>query len=68
MTPTEAKLASERDGAVRFGEKAVNISIKQAFRIRDLRRALYKARHQLNIGKTAEARQTIEKALAHDDR
>jgi len=68
MTPTEARLARERDGAMMFGEKSADIAIKQAFRIRDLRRAMYKARHQLKIGKTSEAAQTIDRALHHDDR
>jgi hypothetical protein len=63
-----ARAQSERNGAVRFGEKAVDQAMHYAFKVRDLRRAMYKARYQLKVGKTAEARQTIEKALADDDR
>jgi hypothetical protein len=63
-----ARTQRQRDGAIMFGEKAVNISINMAMRVRDLRRAMQRAHRQLNVGLAAEARMTIEKALADDDR
>ena len=68
MTPTEKRLARERDGAKRFGEINADQVIMLACKNTDLTRAMWRAIHQLRVGKIAEARKTLEKALADDHR
>jgi hypothetical protein len=68
MTQIEEQLKLQRDGAVKFGERIADQAIHYATRVRDLRRAMHRARYQLKVGKAAEAARTIEKALSDDDR
>jgi hypothetical protein len=61
------KIERERDGAIKFGEKAVDQAMHYAFKVRDLRRAIQRARHLLKVGKPAEADKTLAMALIYDD-
>jgi hypothetical protein len=47
----------------RIGEAHRDQAIKYAFEVRDLKRVMWRAIHQLRVGKVAEARQTLERAL-----
>jgi Tfp pilus assembly protein PilF len=55
-------------GAIKIGEISADRAIKLATRNTDLKRAMWRAIYQLRVGKTAEAKRTLEKAIAHDDR
>jgi hypothetical protein len=68
VTQIEERLKLERDGAVKFGERIADQAIYYATKVRNLRRAMYRARYQLKVGKAAEAARTLEKALSDDDR
>ena len=54
--------------ALRFGEKSAELAIKYAFEGRDLRRAMWRAIHQLRVGKPAAALRTLEEGLDNDHR
>jgi hypothetical protein len=53
--------------AMRIGEAHGEQAIKLAFRIRDLRRAMWRAIRQLESGKTSEAKQSLHRGIREDD-
>jgi Tfp pilus assembly protein PilF len=55
-------------GAIKIGEISAARAIKLAGRNTDLKRAMWRAIYQLRSGKAAEAKQTLEKAIANDSR
>ena len=62
-------MATDRElleGALKFGEGTAELAIEYAFKTRDLRRAMWRAIHQLRVGKPAAALQTLEGAVADD--
>jgi hypothetical protein len=65
MTPVDENVLR---GALMIGEAHGEQAIKLAFELRDLRRSMWHAIHQLKSGKTSEARKTLERALADDHR
>jgi Tfp pilus assembly protein PilF len=53
-------------GAIKIGEISAARVIKLATKNTDLKRAMWRAIYQLRSGKAAEAKQTLEKAIADD--
>jgi Tfp pilus assembly protein PilF len=64
MTATEIAL----QGAIKIGEISADRVIKLASKNTDLKRAMWRAIYQLRVGKTAAAKQTLEKAIENDCR
>ncbi len=57
---TEAML----ENAIKLGEISTDRVIKLACKNTDLKRAMWRAIYQLRVGKAAEAKQTLEEAIA----
>jgi hypothetical protein len=59
------KTERQRDGAIRFGEINADQVIRLALKTIAFERAMWRAIHLMEIGKTSEAQKTLQKALAN---
>ena len=53
-------------GAIKFGEISADQVIRLAGRNADLKRAMWRAIFQLRVGKTSDAKRTLEEAFDND--